>query len=217
MSYGCWNGAKFLTIDDHNGTWRYRIHRVKGENTPPGRDQRGCPIPTPIPPTPTPPYPTPTTLLTLSYRLNYKQAKYQTDWGILGCAMDVGTEQSCNFLLYTIIMERQETAYIELRVKLHHTDGLTRVTLPNLLQTTFRIDSGTLGWAMDAGMKQICISFYTITVERQVTAYIDLRVKLHHGDGLTEGDTPPPPPPPNSFLFPKLYPNQVSRVELYML
>ena len=46
---------------------------------------------------------------------------------------------------------------------------------------------------MDAGMKQICISFYTITVERQVTAYIDLRVKLHHGDGLTEGDPPPPP------------------------
>ena len=66
---------------------------------------------------------------------------------------------------------------------------------------------------MGAGMKQICISYYTITVERQVTAYIDLWVKLHHGDGLTEGDTPPP----NSFLFPQLYPDQVSRVELYML
>ena len=70
---------------------------------------------------------------------------------------------------------------------------------------------------MGAGMKQICISYYTITVERQVTAYIDLRVKLHHGDGLTEGDPPPPPPPPNSFLFPQLYRDQVSRVELYML
>ena len=43
---------------------------------------------------------------------------------------------------------------------------------------------------MGAGMEQICISYYTITVEGQVTAYIDLRVKLHHGDGLTEGDTP---------------------------
>ena len=37
--------------------------------------------------------------------------------------MLVEMEQSCNFLIYTIIMERQGTAYIELRVKLHHADG----------------------------------------------------------------------------------------------
>ena len=33
-------------------------------------------------------------------------------------------EQSCNFLIYMIIIERQDTAYIELMVKLHHADGL---------------------------------------------------------------------------------------------
>ena len=46
--------------------------------------------------------------------------------------------KKCNFLLYTIIMERQETTYIEFRVKWHHADGLkegdsTILTLPYLL------------------------------------------------------------------------------------
>ena len=34
--------------------------------------------------------------------------------------MDAGMEQSCNFLLYMIIMERQDTTYTEFRVELLH-------------------------------------------------------------------------------------------------
>ena len=37
--------------------------------------------------------------------------------------MDAGMEQSCHFLLYTIIMERQDTTYTEFRVELLHEDG----------------------------------------------------------------------------------------------
>ena len=41
-------------------------------------------------------------------------------------AMLAAMEQSCTFLIHTIIMERQDTTYIELRVKLHHADGLKK-------------------------------------------------------------------------------------------
>ena len=55
-------------------------------------------------------------------------------------------EMEQNFLLYMIIMERQETAYIELRVKWHHPDGLIEAAFPletlsyfpNYIQTKFQ-------------------------------------------------------------------------------
>ena len=40
-------------------------------------------------------------------------------------------EQSCNFLLYMIKMERQDTAYIELRVEIHHEDIIKESDSPH--------------------------------------------------------------------------------------
>ena len=40
-------------------------------------------------------------------------------------------EQSCNFLLYMIKMERQDTAYIELRVEIHHEDRVKEGDSPH--------------------------------------------------------------------------------------
>ena len=50
---------------------------------------------------------------TLFYILNYIQTKFRSDWKNFGWAIEAGMEQSCNFLLYMIEMERQDTAYIE--------------------------------------------------------------------------------------------------------
>ena len=125
-------------------------------------------------------------LLTLSNILNYKQATCENDSGILGWAVGVGMEQSCNILLYTIIMERQETTYIEFRVKWHHADGLkegdsTLLTLPNLLndiQTVFVSNRFRHFWMSYECWKGANLYFrlYTITLERQVSAYIELMV-----------------------------------------
>ena len=95
-------------------------------------------------------------------------------------------EQSCNFLLYTIIRESQGTAYIKLRLKLHHQSGIKEGDSPLLTlsirlsykQAKYLTHSGILGWAMDVGMEQSCnFPLYMIVMERQETAYIELRVK----------------------------------------
>ena len=45
---------------------------------------------------------------------------------------------------------------------------------------------------MNAGMKQNCnFLLYAIIMERQVTAYTEFRVKLHHEDGLQKVDSRP--------------------------
>ena len=60
---------------------------------------------------------------TLFYLLNYTQANFQSDSGNLRWAVVAGMEQSCNFLLYMIKWERQDTTYIEFIVKLLQEDG----------------------------------------------------------------------------------------------
>ena len=146
--------------------------------------------------------------------LDYIQNKFQCDSDNLGLAMDAGMGQSCNFLIYTIIMERQNTLYIELRVKLHLGDGLkdgdsslyTLFNLFNYIQTTFQSDLGILGWLVSSGIEKSCnFLLHSITIERQVSAYIELRVKLHHNGGLTDVNNPLP----NSFLHSQLYRDQV--------
>ena len=111
-------------------------------------------------------------------------------------------------------MERQNTLYIELRVKLHHEDGLKEgdsslyslFNLLNYIQTTFQSDLGILVWPVSSGMEKSCnFSLHSITIERQVSAHIELKVKLHHNDGLTNDNNHLP----NSFLHSQLYPDQV--------
>ena len=95
--------------------------------------------------------------------------------------MCAGMEQICNFLPYTIMRGSQDTAYIELRVKIHDQDGIKDggsplLTLSNLLnykQATCETDSVILGWAVGVGIEQSCnFLLYTIIMERQETAYI---------------------------------------------
>ena len=93
--------------------------------------------------------------------------------------MVAGMEQNFSFLLYTIIMERQYDAYIELRVYLQHEDGLKEsdrslLTLPHLLsyiQTTFQSDLGILGWAISAEMEQIWNCSMKMGFKRMTTSF----------------------------------------------
>ena len=111
-------------------------------------------------------------------------------------------------------MERQNTLYIELRVKLQHEDGLKEgdsslyslFNLLNDIQTTFQSDLGILVRPVSSGIEKSCnFLLHSITSERQVSAYIELKVKLHHNGGLTDDNNPLP----NSFLHSQIYPDQV--------
>ena len=67
------------------------------------------------------------------------------------------------FRRYTVTLERQVSAYIELTVNYNTKTGLQRMTIPfktlfyfpNYIQTKFQSDSGILAWAMDSGMEQV--------------------------------------------------------------